>query len=263
MTTRRALVAVAAVTASALAAVLGVGGAAGAATASAELIVRPGTTTPLGAGGSATPYAVVLPSGASCPGDTAHDGYHVFSYLVPEGTSPTEVSFKTGLPGRWFGYIADGAYYGAVNTAESTGQVVGLPRSFTWSRLTPADLFASGAHTAAWQGGIACADVHGVVTNFWNSTIRFTGDTADPGGFTWAVQRQQALPGTSSRPVALWVGIGLVVIASGAAAYALRLRRRNGGASSGNGADVDARFAAGPVEPPGPDVSTGASVGSR
>jgi hypothetical protein len=190
----------------------------------------------------------------------------VFSYLVPDGVSPTEVNFRTGLPSRWFGYIGGGAYVGAVNTAESTGQIVGLPTSFTWSRLTPADLFTSGVHTAVWRGGIACADVHGVVTDYWNSTIRFTADAADPGGFTWAVEGSQVLPDSSSPPIVLWVGIGLVVIASAAAAYALRLRRRNGGDPSGPGtASVDdgTRADDGSGDPPVPALATEASVEGR
>ena len=89
------------------------------------------------------------------------DGYHVFSYLVPEGVSPGSVNFKTGHASKWFGYIAYGAYYGAVNTAESTGQIVALPSQFTWTRLTPKDLFPNGEKSATWEGGIACADTHG------------------------------------------------------------------------------------------------------
>jgi hypothetical protein len=231
---------------------------AGAAVASAEVITHPGTSTPLASGGSATPYGVILPAGASCPGDTAHDGYHVYSYLVPAGTTPTDVSFKTGLPGKWFGYIADGAYYGAINTAESTGQINGLPTSFTWSRLTPADLFTHGAHTATWEGGIACADTHGVVTDYWNSEVVFTADPSDPGGFTWKVVHQGEVPSSSGSNTTLWVGVGLLVIAAGATAYALRERRRQAGRSEpadGAGTEGD------PVEPePAPvDSPSGAS----
>ncbi len=263
---RRARRSVAAVGVAALAATVTGGGVASAATASAELIARPGTTTALGSGGSATPYGVVLPSGATCPGDTAHDGYHVYSYLVPKDVAPTAVSFKRGIPSRWYGYIADGAYFGAVNTAEGTGQIVGLPTSFTWSRLTPADLFAAGASSATWEGGIACADTHGVVTDYWNSTIRFTADAADPGGFRWAVVDQGAVPTGSSAPVGLWVGVGLLVVASGATAYALRLRRsaRAGTGTSGDGPTGDGP-GTGPEAPSGDtdgaDVTADAGVG--
>jgi hypothetical protein len=220
----RAAAAAGTVAAAGLLGVMAVPSPAGAVTAAAELITVPGTSTPLKGGGSATPYAVVLPDNASCPGDTAHDGYHVFSYLVPQNVSPTVVSFKTGLPSRWYGYIADQAYYGAINTAEETGQIVGLPTSFTWSRLTPQDLFAHGAHSAMWEGGIACADTHGAVTDYWNSQIVFTADPTDPGGFTWKVVGQAPLPATFD--TGLWVGVGLLVVASAAAAYGLRLRRR-------------------------------------
>ena len=235
----------AAVLAIAVAAVVlvGIPGVAVAATASAEVLVSPGTTRALSSGGSATPYGVDLPSGAACPGDTAHQGYHVFSYLVPEGTSPSDVSFRTGSPNKGYGYIADGAYYGAVNTAESTGLIVGIPTSFVWTRLTPQMLFRNGAHTSTWSGGIACADTHGNVTNYWNSTIVFTADASDPGGFTWKAVDQGTVP--TSFPVGLWVGIALLVVAAGAAAYALNLRRQGRAADSGpessdaDGADSD------------------------
>jgi len=231
----------------AVVAVMGTPAVAGAATAGAEVLVTPGTTRALASGGSSTPYGVALPPGASCPGDTAHHGYLVYSYLVPQGSSPTAVSFRSGTPSRWYGYISDGAYYGAVNTAETTGQVTALPTSFDWTRLTPQMLFAHGAHSATWNGGIACADTHGNVTTYWNSTLVFTADAADPHGFTWKVVDQGAVP--TSFPVGLWVGIVLLVVAAGAAAYALRLRRRgrptqadgathgSGGPDSGGSAD--------------------------
>lgn len=197
---------------------------AGAVTVGAALITKPGTLTALEGGGSTTPYGVALPAGASCPGDTAHDGYLVYSYLVPLGALPTDVSFKTGLPSRWSGYFTDSSYFGAVNTAQGSGQIVGIPTSFTWSRLTPHELFAHGAHTATWEGGIASATSHGVVTDYWNSQTVFTADRADPGGFTWKTVGRVSLP--TSFDLGLWLGIALLVIASAAATYAIVLRRR-------------------------------------
>ena len=142
---------------------------------------------------------------------------------MPASASPTEVNFKTGLPDRWWGYFADGGYVGALNTAESTGQVVGLPASFEWTRLSASQLLPGGVHSAAWNGGIACADVHGVVTTYWNTRIVFTADAVDPGGYSWRVVGEGALPGPSH--LGLWIGIALLVLASFAAAFALRLRR--------------------------------------
>ncbi len=183
--------------------------------AGTALITVAAELTPLNSGGSATPYGVLLPSGASCPGDTAHDGYLVYSYLVPAGVSPAAVSFKTGDPSKYYGYISQGSYYGAVNTAEDTGEIVGIPPEFTWSRLTPADLFPQGVQTATWDDGIACANTHGVVTNYWNSEIVFEASAKDPGGFTWRVVHPPAASSNAGSNLWLWVGatlIGLAVI---------------------------------------------------
>src|ERR1700683_5328560 len=171
-------------------------------TAGTEVITGADELAPLDSGGSATPYGVLLPSGASCPGDTAHDGYLVYSYLVPAGVPPTAVSFKMGDTSKYYGYISECSYYGAINTAENTGEIVGLPPEFTWSRLTPADLFPQGAKTATWDGGIACANTHGVVTTYWNSEIVFEASAKDPGGFTWRVVH----PATTSNNTGLWLG---------------------------------------------------------
>jgi hypothetical protein len=197
---------------------------AGAATAGTAEIIVPGQTTPLKSGGSATSYGVALPAGASCPGDTAHQGYHVYSYLVPAGVSPTAVSFRTGDPSRWYGFVAYGDYYGAVNTEEGTGQITTLPDQFTWSRFSSfmSDLFPHGARTATWEGGIACADTHGVVTDYWNAEVAFTKTASDPGGFTWRV----LTPPPASDNTSLVVGVVLVVLAVGFAVLTVALRRR-------------------------------------
>ncbi len=200
------------------------------AVAGSEAITRPGQLTPLDSGGSGTLYGVVLPSGASCPGDTAHQGYHVFSYLVPKVVSPASIDFKTGFANKGFGYIAYGSYYGAINTVEGSGQIVGLPLNFTWSRLTVKELFPKGQKSSTWEGGIACADTHGVVTDYWNSQIVFTASASDPRGFTWRVVAQPAL-GPSHKW--LWLGVALIVLSIGLAAFAVFLSRRRDLPSSG------------------------------
>ncbi len=225
---------------------------AGAATAGTAVVVRPGTTTPLGGGASTTPYGVAIPAGASCPGDTAHDGNHVYTYLVPAGHLPTEVSYKTELPSRWYGFISEGAYVGALNTAVSTGEIVGLPTSYSWTRLTPQELFPDGQSAATWEGGIACVDTHGAVTAYWNAAIRFTAASADPSGFTWKVVAQGSLP-SSSDPAPL-IGIGLLVVAAAAGAYALALRRRRRG-HEGDPSSVAGSAAELGGEPEGPETT--------
>ncbi len=193
-------------------------------------ITQPGSLTPLDSGGSETLYGVVLPSGAGCPGDTAHHGYHIFSYLVPKDVSPAAVNFKRGRADEGFGYIAYGMYYGAINTALGTGLVAGLPPDFTWARLTRKDLFPQGQKSATWEGGIACANTDGVVTNYWNSQIVFTASTSDPRGFTWRVVAQPALGPSHEWE---WIGVALIVLSVLLAALAVFLSRRRDQSSGG------------------------------
>ena len=70
----------------------------------------------LRSGGSSTPFTVALPANASCPADTAHHGYHVYSYLVPEGHRPVGGDASSSLPST--GLRAGDA--GAPTTGRST-----------------------------------------------------------------------------------------------------------------------------------------------
>ena len=190
-------------------------------------ITQPGLTTPLRSGGPATHYGVLLPAGARCPGDTAKDGYRVFSYLVPGGVSPTQVSFKGVIPSRYYGYIALGEYYfGAENTAPDTGQILGMPAFFVFSRLTPGFLFDAGATEATWDGGIACANDHGQVTNYWNTRFVFTASSSDPGGFTWRVEDPIRVPVAGQGGFPTWLALVLAGCALVAAGVVLNVGRR-------------------------------------
>jgi hypothetical protein len=203
-------------------------GAGATAVASVAEITTPGSSTPLRSGGSSTLYGVLLPQGAHCPGDTAHDNYHVFSYLIRKGIQLTSVNFGGILPSRGYGYIADGSYYGAINTVENTGQVAELPSQFTWTRLTPQELFQKAETTAVWDGGIACANERGVVTNSWNTEVVFKADSTDPGGFTWAVVGDDSLPLPTGEVPWLVIALPLTVAVLVLAAFALNRRRARG-----------------------------------
>ncbi len=100
------------------------------------VLAAPGATasSPVPSGGSSTPFTVALPPRAACPGDTAHDGYRVYSYLVPKGTDLSSVTFVE-YPSTGYGLVFGGRYYGAVNTALHTGQIIGIPNDFEWGAL--------------------------------------------------------------------------------------------------------------------------------
>jgi hypothetical protein len=162
--------------------------AASASTLNGSATITDPANNPLASGGSATSFTVSLPAQAACTGDTASGGYHVFSYLVPQGTSPTSVSFSTEDPSTGYGFFSSsGTYYGAANTAVTTGQIIGIPE-FQWGPAVQSDSLLSTllAGGGVWEAGIACANSSGVVTDYWNTEITFTASSSDPGGFVWA-----------------------------------------------------------------------------
>jgi fibronectin type 3 domain-containing protein len=157
-------------------------------------LTSPATSEPLSSGASTTDFTVVLPAQSDCSGDTASDGYHVYSYLLSQGTAVTTDNFSTGSPSEGLGLIDADGYYGQANTAPTSGQVIDIPTDFEWAYLenigeTAAEL--DGGSSAVWNAGIACANASGVVTDFWNTQVTFTASGSDPNGFTWT-----AVPGT-------------------------------------------------------------------
>jgi hypothetical protein len=159
-------------------------------------IANPGNDSALASGGSATQYTLTLPAGASCTGDTATDGYHVFSYLVREGTSPAAISFASGLPADYPDaptglFDSTGNYYGPANTAVSTGQIVSIPGNLEFAPmlsrgLSLSKLLYTGSTSGVWEAGIACANSTGAVSDYWNTEVTFTSSGSDPNGFVWA-----------------------------------------------------------------------------
>ena len=152
--------------------------------------------TPISSGGSTDSFSVTLPANAACTGDTATDGYHVYSYLVQQGTSIPSITF-TSHPSVGLGFVSNtGTYYGPVNTALGTGQVIGIPTNFQWAPLVSVDhlalssLLYNGGTSGVWEAGIACANSSGVLSDYWNTEVTFTASGSDPTGFVWA-----AVPG--------------------------------------------------------------------
>jgi len=170
-------------------------GTAGASTVDGVATVSPpGATTPLTSGGSQTQFGLTLPALAACDGDTATHGYHIYSYLVPEGTNLSSLTFGSH-PSTGYGlYESTGKYWGAVNTAVNTGQVIGVPNDFEWAELVThagamlSTLLYTGSGSSAtgvWEAGLACANSSGALADNWNIVVTFAADASDPNGFTW------------------------------------------------------------------------------
>ena len=170
-------------------------------------IANPVTLNVVTSGASTTAFTVSLPAQAACDGDTASHGYHVYSYLVPSGTSVSGLTFES-FPSSGYGLVDNiGTYYGPVNTAIGTGQIVSIPNNFEWGPLVADDgvplstLLYTGSGPSAsgvWEAGLVCANTSGAVADNWNTEVTFQAASSDPNGFTWT-----AVPGPSgSSPAA-------------------------------------------------------------
>jgi hypothetical protein len=176
--------------------------AAGAGLGNVATISIPDGTAPLTSGGSADPFTVTLPASAACSGDTANDGFHVYSYLVPKGTDVTTLTFLgNNPPTQSFGFVNNaGVYYGPVNTAVTTGQVLTLPNNFEWAPLATQDglLTTLLANGGVWEAGLLCSNSTGMVTDNWNTEVTFTASGTDANGFVWSTAASTTPPPTST-----------------------------------------------------------------
>ena len=162
-------------------------------------------TVALTSGGSTTAFTVTLPADAACTGDTATDGYHVFSYLVEKGTTITGITF-TSHPSVGIGLVNNaGTYYGPANTALGTGQIISIPSNFEWGPLVTVDhvalstLLYSGT-SGVWETGLACADSSGTLSDYWNAEVTFTASGSDPAGFVWGTGSTTTTTTTTTNP---------------------------------------------------------------
>jgi hypothetical protein len=148
----------------------------------------PTQNTPLTSGGSSTTWTLNLPAQASCSGDTASQGFHVYSYVVPSGVDPSTLTFNPASgPSQGFPLVdVSGSAYLANNTAAVTGQVIQIP-NFNWNLFATTD--QGGTKLALPPGdynvGLACADTNGQGDRFWNVVLTFAASGSDPNGETW------------------------------------------------------------------------------
>ena len=191
---RIALTAMAAIALAAATLVVAVATPSSAATLNAVATPVDGTNAFLPSGGSNTVFDISLPAGAHCSGDTAHGGYNIWTYMVKQGATIGDTTFtQLNGPSQGLGlYDNTGTYVGPLNTAINTGQITELPQfEFGQSSLaTSTTLLYTGGTTGVWEGGIACANKSGILTDSWNVQFTFSADNSDPNGYTWS-----AVPG--------------------------------------------------------------------
>jgi hypothetical protein len=170
-----------------------------------QVLVPPGTAAqgqPLAAGGSATPFALAPPAGASCQGDSATGGYRVQSYIVPAGVDPGTLTFDSSGPAPQgtggdlrlplFSSIGASPFVDQTTAVATTtggpGLVTGLP-SFSFAAFgTDGPTFVP---PGIYNVGVACTLGAPSTTQqdrYWNVQMTFAVDRNDvPSGITWTV----------------------------------------------------------------------------
>jgi hypothetical protein len=149
-------------------------------------------------GGSATVFSLRLPEGASCPGDTVHDQWHVQSFMVPESVDPGSLTYDLGQPhGDGLLPLFDSNTHPFMQAATGANQSAGQPGIITdvpplsFKVLTPG-LIADGTYRI----GVACTLDRKTAT-FWDASIVVTTTSTDhPAGFIW---RLSGAPASLSR----------------------------------------------------------------
>ena len=98
----------------------------------------PGTDKPLAKGGSTTPFTVTLPKNAPPPLHRGHrqEGLHRLQLPGPPGNQSHLGQLLGRVPVAGYGLVAPPhTYYGAANTAQGTGEIIGIPNNLEWGPL--------------------------------------------------------------------------------------------------------------------------------
>ena len=169
----------------------------------------PGAGQSLDAGGSATEFSILLPTGAACTGDSANGGYRVQGYMVPVAVAPGTLTFDaTGPTPNGIGanfrqplYTALGSGFVDAQTSAATaaggpGPVVNIP-AMSLAVFSPGNIPAGD-----YNLGIACTLGTASATQldkFWNVVVTVATDAGDaPAGVTWTISEGSATTTTTS-----------------------------------------------------------------
>jgi hypothetical protein len=182
-----------------------------------------GTASPALSGPQASTkvFQTNFPSGAKCPGNTATNGYHLYSYVVPTSVDPgnsAQINFAAGSPSTGWGYFDTGGNYYSVGggSTDSAGAPSGVPTNFAFQNMvTTLGLSAAtltGGSSALYHTGFVCTDSSGnpVSDSFvWNCDVTFTAVTAavDANGYQWT-PCAQGTTNVPEAPLALALPIG-------------------------------------------------------
>jgi LPXTG-motif cell wall-anchored protein len=169
-------------------------------------------------GTGSTAFTLRLPTGASCPGDSAHDDWRIQTFIVPVGDDPGELTYDLIAPkgdGRYALYGVDTDPYMQQLTLPNpepggSGLIPAIePLSFA--------IFPPGTLPAGrYRIGVACTYFRETAI-FWDTQIDVTDDSSDlPAQLAWRVVDTSAVVPTSGTgqgsSTMLAIGAAVVVI---------------------------------------------------
>lgn len=140
-------------------------------------------------GGSRTQFSLRLPSGSSCPGDSANDGYRVQSFIVPAADDVATLTYRSVSPQVPGGYalydlVTNPFIQAQTADARAPGQpglIINIP-NFSFAVFPPGRLPPGRYHV-----GIACS-LHNTTVRYWSTDLLLSAAPDDqPAHLRWQV----------------------------------------------------------------------------
>lgn len=154
-----------------------------------SVVTATAPVTERSSGGSNDEFVVVLPNGATCPGDGMNDDYRIQSFLVPAEVDPSTIVYssigprgddQTALVMTNSSFFTD--QFSEPNQAPGQPGVVPALPAMTFGAYDPTQL-----DPGSYRMGIACT-YFGTTTNWWDVELRLDHDPADqPAQLHWTI----------------------------------------------------------------------------
>lgn len=178
-------------------------------------------TAPVDRGNGFTVFALRLPEGSTCPGDSANDQWRTQTFMIPADEDPLDLEYGAIGPEPW----DSGEHWAFFGTDTVPHVDVLLQRNATAGQpgvIPPLPPFSfsviAGENIAPqeYRIGIACT-YFGVTTQYWDNRIVVETAGDDPDEFTWRLAGAPAEAPTSDDESSL----PIVPIIAGCAAVAV------------------------------------------
>lgn len=198
----------------------------GEATDEGDVVIATSSGEPATNGGSTTPFRLLLPEGAACPGDSASGNWLVQTFLIPAGDDPGTIEYGfSGPEGTQFPLYALDTTAVAhqvtqiAPTPDAEGVINELPE-FSFA-VFPPGYVPPGEYTI----GVAC-EYYRTTARYWDAQIVIEANPEDqPAQLTWRLPDAASFQPGDEGSSPLWWLVVAGVLAAGVAAVALFRRR--------------------------------------